>query len=601
MIPQTLQECFEIASDLEKVGCYRFAETLDHILESAIQQNRRTAARRYVNPQAIVGRFAQVMSDPFFVMGIRPDSTPEQMNQAMQKMYHYITQLENTNPARAKQLQEIWIKSLRRLSNPKSFVSEAKVWYPHMNVNPNQATTWADTMHQFNTKLNTQSALGDASNVAEKATNIAEKAVGKENAAKAMKAEQMAARSEGLLGKTIQTGGNGLLGKTPQELATIMQKTIQANPQIMESATIKAIQKVGSNPAFQKAMSAGGKGAGFVGRLAGPAAATFAVYEIWSKLQSHEQLDSNDAINAMIAAMGLVPALAPVAIAATVAQMIANNPDVQLAVKQLGINVSGVNMDQVNEDLINSGMTYNQQTGEWEDKGVARKINQQNHLSYQATLSNLVKQGIGVDAAWTQVFHQMKAAGATQDEILAVRQQYTRIKSDFAQEGKSGALTMRQMTPQQVQTMIQQMNQYVQQLATKGYNPQQIQSQVQDKLNQIPDLRAKVQVQQAIQQALNAAMQSTQKASEAHQQPSHIANAQQPQIGQLTYGMQGPQVAKWQQFLASKQLMESNQPPIFGPKTFNSTKQFQQMNGLIPDGIVGPLTLGVAKKQGFQD
>jgi peptidoglycan hydrolase-like protein with peptidoglycan-binding domain len=62
------------------------------------------------------------------------------------------------------------------------------------------------------------------------------------------------------------------------------------------------------------------------------------------------------------------------------------------------------------------------------------------------------------------------------------------------------------------------------------------------------------------------------------------------------------QDVRWAQYLLVRRLVLSDQTQIdgiFGPKTENAVKEFQQGSGLTVDGIVGPLTWA-ALQQGFE-
>ena len=59
----------------------------------------------------------------------------------------------------------------------------------------------------------------------------------------------------------------------------------------------------------------------------------------------------------------------------------------------------------------------------------------------------------------------------------------------------------------------------------------------------------------------------------------------------LTQGSTGPDVRRLQSILVMIKLLDvSGIDGVFGPKTQDAVKSFQQGNGLTADGIVGPLT-----------
>lgn len=62
----------------------------------------------------------------------------------------------------------------------------------------------------------------------------------------------------------------------------------------------------------------------------------------------------------------------------------------------------------------------------------------------------------------------------------------------------------------------------------------------------------------------------------------------------IQVGSKGVEVVEWQSFLKSQGFFASGLAPIFGPKTYEATVEFQSANGLVPDGVVGPKTQAVA-------
>ena len=67
----------------------------------------------------------------------------------------------------------------------------------------------------------------------------------------------------------------------------------------------------------------------------------------------------------------------------------------------------------------------------------------------------------------------------------------------------------------------------------------------------------------------------------------------------LKKGSKGNEVKQWQQFLLSLEFEPGEADGIFGTKTHNATKKFQQKYELDADGIVGPNTYKVAEQTGF--
>jgi len=68
----------------------------------------------------------------------------------------------------------------------------------------------------------------------------------------------------------------------------------------------------------------------------------------------------------------------------------------------------------------------------------------------------------------------------------------------------------------------------------------------------------------------------------------------------LRQSHRGPDVQRWQQFLASQGFPPGAPDGVFGPKTAEATRAFQATHGLKPDAIVGPLTFGKAASLGLR-
>lgn len=67
----------------------------------------------------------------------------------------------------------------------------------------------------------------------------------------------------------------------------------------------------------------------------------------------------------------------------------------------------------------------------------------------------------------------------------------------------------------------------------------------------------------------------------------------------LRRGARGSEVKSWQAFLLGQQFPVGVIDGIFGPKTDAQTREFQRAQGLVIDGIVGPMTYGRAMQLGF--
>lgn len=67
----------------------------------------------------------------------------------------------------------------------------------------------------------------------------------------------------------------------------------------------------------------------------------------------------------------------------------------------------------------------------------------------------------------------------------------------------------------------------------------------------------------------------------------------------LQPGSEGPNVVRWQLFLLGQGFEPGEADGHFGPRTQRATAEFQDHNGLSPDGLVGRATLGRAVALGF--
>tara|TARA_R110002020_G_scaffold64898_11_gene171784 strand:+ start:672 stop:1412 length:741 start_codon:yes stop_codon:yes gene_type:complete len=65
----------------------------------------------------------------------------------------------------------------------------------------------------------------------------------------------------------------------------------------------------------------------------------------------------------------------------------------------------------------------------------------------------------------------------------------------------------------------------------------------------------------------------------------------------LSVGSKGAKVVEWQMFLKSEGYFHAGVAPVFGPKTYEATRLWQKDHGLKDDGVVGPITLAVARAE----
>lgn len=68
----------------------------------------------------------------------------------------------------------------------------------------------------------------------------------------------------------------------------------------------------------------------------------------------------------------------------------------------------------------------------------------------------------------------------------------------------------------------------------------------------------------------------------------------------LRSGLNGPDVKKWQYFLAGLGFTQVIANGVFDQATNDATRLFQQNNGLSPDGVAGTFTLAKAGSMGFE-
>ncbi|QHV94735.1 M15 family metallopeptidase [Spirosoma endbachense] len=67
----------------------------------------------------------------------------------------------------------------------------------------------------------------------------------------------------------------------------------------------------------------------------------------------------------------------------------------------------------------------------------------------------------------------------------------------------------------------------------------------------------------------------------------------------LKQGSNGADVKKWQFFLIGQGFEIGKADGDFGPRTHEATVAFQQQHGLLPDGVVGDKTVGIAMQLNF--
>src|SRR5215471_7143923 len=68
----------------------------------------------------------------------------------------------------------------------------------------------------------------------------------------------------------------------------------------------------------------------------------------------------------------------------------------------------------------------------------------------------------------------------------------------------------------------------------------------------------------------------------------------------LRKGQRGPEIERWQAFLAAQGFDPGGADGVFGDQTAAATRAFQNAHNLEADAIVGPLTLQAASKLGLR-
>ena len=69
------------------------------------------------------------MSDPFFVLGIKPGDSQEQIYDAINKMHGYYEKMRVNDPGKAEVLLNIWKSAYTRLKPFLNRNREGKIWW----------------------------------------------------------------------------------------------------------------------------------------------------------------------------------------------------------------------------------------------------------------------------------------------------------------------------------------------------------------------------------------------------------------------------------------------------------------------------------------
>jgi hypothetical protein len=220
----------------------------------------------------------------------------------------------------------------------------------------------------------------------------------------------------------------------------------------------------------------------------------------------------------------------------------------------------------------------------------------------ESKFRKLVRDGVAVDQAWTSVFHEMKAAGASPEAVMHVRESYNRVKSAFSQEGHYGKTQMQKVTPQQEQSALSGIKADIDKMLAQRKGREELEQYLIQRMNTVPDLGAKSRLSMEAHKYLYARLQGAPAAAPVQASPAPAPQPTQQPVatGTLSRGARGPQVHAWQAFLQSQGVgkIPRNAPAVFGPLTESATREFQQAQKIRVDGIVGPETLGKARQLG---
>jgi Mor family transcriptional regulator len=342
-------------------------------------------------------------------------------------------------------------------------------------------------------------------------------------------------------------------------------------------------------------------------KVLGKIAVFFAVLDIVNTLPAAMQGDTRAQVDVVINTAGMF--FPPLAIANALAGLFGIDLSDMLvtSTEALGEMLSGVDMDATREGLINTGMIYNQKTKEWEDGGgYALSFNEKTGKSFQADMMNMVKAGMSINQAWMITLKNMKAAGSTPEEILAVRQKYNQAKTMIYNEGMIGYMKAPVWSAEQITNFEQSLNKHLVAKLQSGVPYSDLLREIDSYMLKVPNLHMINAIRSRIVDNLNAAQKSIEQGEKpvAIQGKQNTTTQRQVVDNSLMSTEQrsrGARVAAWQQFLAQNGFFPGyNQktPPVFGPRTTRGTRAFQSKYNLRVDGVVGPETLGKARQLG---
>jgi hypothetical protein len=147
-----ISDLIDFSTACDTIGLYRYSEVIDRKIYSQLETKtsikedpgldikidksrgiKSKSDLEEVNENLSKLDINSIMSDPFFVLGIKPGDTQEKIYDAINKMYGYYEKMRKNDPGKAEILLKIWKSAYTRLKPLLNRNQEGKVWW---NVDP---------------------------------------------------------------------------------------------------------------------------------------------------------------------------------------------------------------------------------------------------------------------------------------------------------------------------------------------------------------------------------------------------------------------------------------------------------------------------------
>jgi predicted RNA-binding protein len=143
-----ISDLIDFSTACDTIGLYRYSEVIDRKIYSQLETktlikeepdldikiDKSHGIKSKSDLEGVTESLSKlditsIMSDPFFVLGIKPGDSQEKIYDAISEMYSYYEKMRNNDPKKAEMLLKIWKNAYARLKPLLNRAQEGKIWW----------------------------------------------------------------------------------------------------------------------------------------------------------------------------------------------------------------------------------------------------------------------------------------------------------------------------------------------------------------------------------------------------------------------------------------------------------------------------------------